>query len=489
MPLHVAVDLGAGSGRAIVGGPIEHGFLLEEVHRFDCAPRPVDGHLRWDFAALRRGVREGLARAQGAARSRGGALVSVGVDSWGVDYGLLDGEGHLLEDPVCYRDDRTAGVPEEVWRTVPRDEAFARTGIQVLPFNTLYQLVAHQKAGIPAAARRLLLIPDLCHHELCGSLVTERTNASTTQMLAVDGARWDEDLVTRLGLPAGLLPEIVEPGTELGTLAPRHQAELGLDPIRVITPATHDTASAVAGTPLQPGWAYVSSGTWSLVGVERATPLASTAAARANFTNERGVGGTVRFLKNVMGLWIFESCRREWEAAGRGEDRETLLARVAALPGIEGIVYPDDPRFFHPARMTDELRACLRETGQPAPDDPARLAKVIFDSLALRYASVVATIEDLTGTAVTGLHVVGGGAKNAYLNQATADATGRPVLAGPVEATAAGNLLVQALACGEVASIDEGRRRLAKALPPVRYTPRRGAPWAEAARRYEEIAS
>lgn len=489
MPLHVAIDLGAGSGRAILGRLDGGPLLLEEVHRFDYAPRRMDGHLRWDFPALLQGVREGLRRAQAAALSTGSGIESVGVDSWGVDYGLLDAEGRLLEDPVCYRDERTAGVMEEVWDRVPRGEIFSRTGIQFLPFNTLYQLVAHRRAGLPARAARLLLIPDLCHHELCGSAVSERTNASTTQLLSVDAGHWDDTLCARLGLPAGLLPEVVEPGTALGTLSGHHQGELGLGAVRVIAPATHDTASAVAGTPLETGWAYISSGTWSLVGVELAAPLVTEAAARANFTNERGVAGTVRFLKNVMGLWILESCRREWEASGRAEGRAELLERVAAVPGVVGIVYPDHPRFFNPSSMTAEVRASLVETGQRAPDDPVSLAKVILDSLALRYASVVAVIEDLTGAAVPGIHVVGGGARNGYLNQATADATGRPVHAGPVEATAAGNLLVQALACGEVPSVAEGRRLLATRLRPTRYTPRRGAPWVEAARRYQEIAS
>ena len=331
------------------------------------------------------------------------------------------------------------------------------------------------------------MIPDLCHHELCGSVVTERTNASTTQLLRAEDGRWDETLFARLGLPLALMPEVVSAGTELGTLSAEVQRELGCGAARVVAPATHDTGSAVAGTPLDAGWAYVSSGTWSLVGVERDGPLLGDAVARANFTNESGAFGTVRFLKNVMGLWILESCHWEWEAAGRGVALADLLTRVGAAAGFAGFVFPDHPRFFNPSSMTAELRASLVETGQPAPDEPVLLAKVVLDSLALRYASVLESIERLTGRAIEGVHVVGGGSQNAYLNQATADAAGRPVLAGPVEATAAGNVLVQAVARGEVPSLAEGRRRLARGTKPRRFEPRRRAEWAEAAGRYREI--
>ena len=485
--LHLAIDLGAGSGRAVLGGVGAGGLVLRETHRFHYSPRRVAGHLRWDFERLIEGVRTGIRAAAPEAKELGGRLDSVGVDSWGVDYGLLDGEGRLLEDPVCYRDERTAGVMDEVGARLGRGEIFGRTGIQLLAFNTIYQLVAHAREGWPERSTRLLMIPDLCHHALCGSLVTERTNASTTQLLRADDGAWDEALFTRLGLPRALMPEVVPAGTALGTLSPPLQAELGVGPLPVVAPATHDTASAVAGTPLRPGWAYISSGTWSLVGVERESPLVNEAVARANFTNELGAFGTVRFLKNVMGLWILESCLREWEAAGRRQDLPELLARVEAVDGFAGAVNPDHPRFFNPPSMTAELRASLTETGQAAPEDPARLAKVVLDSLALRYASVLATIEALTGRAVPGIHVVGGGSLNAYLNQATADAAGRPVLAGPVEATAAGNVLVQAISRGEVASLAEGRRRLGQSVRPREFTPRRRADWAEAARRYQEM--
>src|SRR5262245_33421695 len=477
--LHVAVDLGAGSGRAFVGGADGGGFRLQEVHRFHYEARLRQGRLRWDSARLFEGLRAGLRSARALAQAESAHLESVGVDSWGVDYGLVDAAGVLLEEPVCYRDARTDGEMERVFASVPREEIFARTGIQFLKLNTLYQLAAHVREGIPAGAARLLLIPDLCHHALCGSLVSERTNASTTQLLNASSGLWDDDLFARLGLPRALMPAVVPAGSELGRV--RDESLAGS--LRVIAPATHDTGSAVAGTPLEPGWAYISSGTWSLVGVELGAPLLGPEAAAANFTNEAGAFGRVRLLKNVMGLWLLESCRKEWPA----EDLGALLAKVGAVPGFAGFVFPDAPELFSPESMSRELRAKLVASGQRDASEPALLAKVVLDSLALRYASVLETTERLTGRSIPGIHVVGGGSQNDYLNQATADAAGRPVLAGPVEATAAGNLLVQAIACGEMASLEEGRALLRAAAPPRRFEPRRSAEWDEARRRYREV--
>ncbi len=478
----------------MVGGIGESGLTLREAHRFHYEPRRISGHLRWDFGALLGGIKEGLRRSPSVAESMGGPLVSVGVDSWGVDYGLVDAENRLIEDPICYRDARTEGLMEEIGARIGREEIFARTGIQFLPFNTLYQLAAHLRDGLPPAAVRLLMIPDLCHQMLCGSVVGEHTNASTTQLVGVEDGEWNAGLCERHGIPADLLPEIVPAGSNLGTLRPELQAELNLpefpepaEGLRVVAPATHDTGSAVIGTPLNPGWAYISSGTWSLVGVERKTPLVDAATARANFTNEGGAFGTVRLLKNVMGLWLLERCRREWDEAGIGLDLPVLLARVEAMEGFAGFVFPDDPRFLNPPNMASAISTAMVETGQTPPADPVLLAKVILDSLALRYASVLSTVEVLTGETVPGIHIVGGGSQNDYLNQATADAAARPVLAGPVEATALGNVLVQAIGCGEIESLERGREILRKGISPRRFEQRRTAAWADAAARYREL--
>jgi rhamnulokinase len=487
--LRVAFDLGAGSGRALLGSLRGGRLTMPIVHRFHYEPRPSHGLLRWDMERLFAGLRTGLKKAHEAAQEQGGRLASVGVCSWAVDYGLVDERGQLLDDPVCYRDPRTLGEPARVFARIPRAELFARTGVQSLPFNTLYQLLAETRAGVPAEAAGMLMIPDLCHHFLSGSRVTERTNATTTQLVNAHTGAWDEELVTQLGLPRRLLPEIVPAGAVLGRLRSELRFELGLTGLDVIAPCTHDTASAVVGTPLGPGWAYISSGTWSLVGVERAAPLLRADLDEAGFSNEGGFNGTVRLLKNVMGLWLLESCRKEWAAHGTGGyvDISSLLSAATEVTGFPGFVFPDDPRFFNPGSMVRELRAALRETGQRDVDDPARLARVILDSLAFRYASVVETLERLGGRTIDGLHVVGGGAQNSYLNQATADATRRTVLAGPVEATAAGNLLVQIMAGGEIATLAQGRELLAKSFPARRFEPRDEAAWERAGARYAEI--
>jgi rhamnulokinase len=465
-PLYIAVDLGAGSGRVFLCGVAEGELLLEEARRFHYPPREVDGRLRWDFAHILAEIRAGLRDAGEKASALGRVVVSVGVDSWGVDYGLVDGAGRLVEDPVCYRDARTererGRVAEVLGRQGLGEEwIFARTGIQFLPFNTLFQLSAHARAGVRPEAERLLMIPDLLNLALCGAQVVEFTNATTTQLVNAASGDWDWELIGRLGLPGHLLADIAPPGTQLGVLRPEIETEAGLEGVRVIAPTTHDTGSAVAGAPLADGWAYISSGTWSLVGVELGAPLISDSVARHNFTNEGGAGRTARFLKNVMGLWVLESCRREWRERGAAADYDTLLAEVAARPEFPALIYPDDGRLFNPRSMTAAISEQLAETGQAAPDEPAALAKVILDSLALRYASVVRTIEELTGREVQGVQVVGGGSRNDYLNQATANATGKPVLAGPVESTVVGNAVVQAITAGRSAAARRRERQAA----------------------------
>jgi rhamnulokinase len=487
MSWHAAIDLGAGSGRALVGRVGADDFYVEEVHRFHYAPRHVNGRLRWDIGRLFDGVRAGVQAAGTRAAAVGAAIASVGVDSWGVDYGLIDEAGRLTEEPICYRDDRTDGMMEEVFASVPRQEIYSRTGIQFHQLNTLYQLAAHVRDGLPNGAARLLLIPDLCHHLLCGATASERSDASTTQLLNVHTGAWDDDLFAWLRLPRELMPRLVSTGSDLGPLEAGLSSHAGLGATRVLACPTHDTASAVAGTPLQPGWAYISSGTWSLVGVERSAPMLTREALEANFTNETGAFGTIRFLKNVMGLWLLESCRREWEAAGRGMALAQLLARVSAVAGFAGLIVPDDRRFFNPASMIREIQDALAAAGQAAPDDPVLLSRVIIDSLALRYASVVADIERVTGSAVAGIHVVGGGSLNDCLSQATADATGRPVAAGPAEATAIGNILVQAVSTGALPSLAHGRDLVRRTSQPRRFEPGRARDWEAAGRRYREI--
>ncbi len=489
-PLYIAVDLGAGSGRVFLVGLAPVGFTLEEVRRFNYPASDLERHLRWDFPTIFAELKAGLAEAGRRSREQELRIVSIGVDSWGVDYGLINARGELIESPVCYRDPRTQGVMEQVLTRVPREEIFERTGIQFLPFNTLFQLYAHAKGRIPDEAARLLMIPDLVNLFLTGRAFSEYTNATTTQMINARTGTWDREMIDRLGLPSSLLGELVPAGSELGVLKPALADELRLEGVRVVAPATHDTGSAVAGTPLGDGWAYISSGTWSLVGVERETPLINREVARSNFTNEGGAFGTIRFLKNVMGLWILESCRKEWSERGLSVDYQSLLDDVSSIEGWSAIIFPDDPRFFNPPVMLDAIDQQLVETGsfdQLSSRNPALIAKTILDSLALRYASVLRTIESLTGRTIEGVHIVGGGSRNDYLNCATATATGFPVRAGPVEATVIGNVLVQAIAAGRFASLADARRYVGQHAQVKTYEPRPSRAWEEAAQRYEEI--
>ncbi len=454
---------------------------LEELHRFPTAVARSGGHERWNTAALFAEIVDGLAKLP----DRGRGVASIGVDTWAVDYGLFDGAGRLLEEPICYRDERTRGVPERVFEIVSREEIFARTGIATQSFNTLFQLFAHRNDGSwPREARRLLMMPDILHFFLCGKAAGESTNASTTQLLALDSGDWDGELCRRLDLPDSILPPVVAPGTVLGELSRKLARRLNLPPIDIVAPATHDTGSAVAATPLEEGWAYISSGTWSLVGVETPSPIVTEKALVENFTNERGLGGSFRFLRNVMGLWILEECARAWRKTGSAFSPEEVSRGVLSAPPFAGFVFPDDPRFFHPTDMPQALRGWLEETGQPAPSEPFALARIVLESLALRCASVLASVERLTGRIARGIRVVGGGSRNEFLNQAIADATGLEVLAGPAEATAVGNLLAQALAGGRFANLSEGREFLASALPSKRFRPKDREAWTRAAAAY-----
>jgi rhamnulokinase len=486
-PLYIAVDLGAGSGRVFLAGTGPGEFLLEEIHRFTYPPKEVCGRLRWNFALIFEEIKHGLRTAGVRAGKLGRKIHSIGVDSWGVDYGLVDSEGELIADPVCYRDDRTLGVMERVFQKVPRSGIFEKTGIQFMNFNTLFQLYSGdedvRKAG------NLLLMPDLINFFLTGKAAAEYTNATTTQMVNAATGDWDRELIGALDLPARVLPRIIPAGTDLGEMKPEIASDLGLSGVRVIAPATHDTGSAVAGAPLQENWAYVSSGTWSLIGVERGEALINKAVERHNFTNEGGAYGAFRFLKNVMGLWILEACRREWKAAWLDVEYDTLLREMGNVREFQAFIFPDDERFLNPPSMIEAIRAQLIETGQEFDDAPASLSRIIFDSLALRYASVLRTIESLTGAKVEGIQIVGGGGRNRYLNQMTANASGLKIAAGPVEATVIGNVLVQAISAGRFASLDEARQHVRENFDFEEFEPVESPEITEARERYAAIES
>jgi rhamnulokinase len=470
---YLAIDLGAGSGRVMLGCLSRGKLSLHELHRFRHDVRRQDGHDRWSFAAMTAAIEQGLAAAARQTFVPVAAIRSAGVDAWGVDFGLLDAHDQLLADPVCYRDGRTDGIFAQLFAAVPRAELYERTGIQCMPINTSAQLFAQVRAGEwPAAAARLLLIPDLVHHWLCGSTVCELTNASTTQLLTATTRTWDTALLARLGVPAAAMPPLVAAGTRLGTLRPELAAATGLPPRPLVAPGTHDTASAVAGTPLADGWAYLSSGTWSLVGVETRDVVLGAAALAHNVTNEAGVSGTNRLLKNVMGLWLLDSCNRRWREQGRAPSYADLERALLSRPPSTVRLDPDDPRFLHPPDMPAAIAAQLAERGQPVIDDPIELSHVVLTALARRYAEIVGWLGELTGRRVAGVHIVGGGSRNRVQAQLTADLTGLPVKAGPVEATALGNVLVQAIADGAFADLAAARAAV-QPFVEMEFAPRR----------------
>ena len=484
-PLFIAVDLGAGSGRVFLAGLAPDELLLEEVHRFRYPPRTKNGRLRWDLELIFNEIKTGLKQATDRANDLGRQIRSIGVDSWAVDYGLLDADDRLIDDPVCYRDDRTVGAMQRVFAKVPRAEIFERTGIQFQNFNTLFRLWSEREDL--ERTSRLLLLPDLINYFLTGTMAAEFTNATTTQMVNASTRRWDSDLLDELKIPTRILPKIIEPGSDLGRLKPNLANEVGLPDAHVIAPGTHDTASAVAAAPIPPEWAYISSGTWSLIGVEIDQPLINGDVERLNFTNEGGIYDTTRLLKNVMGLWIFESCRREWNDRGIDVEYETIVDEVSLRDGFAALIFPDDPRFLNPASMLDALKQQLRETGQQIDEDPISISKIIFDSLAFRYASVLHSIGSLTGRTLEGVQILGGGGRNRYLNQMTANATRLAVKAGLYEATVLGNVLVQAITAGRFASIAEARHHVAQNIDFTELSPTRPQGLDDAAARYNGI--
>lgn len=486
----LAVDIGASSGRVIVGRWDGERFALEELHRFWNGPVEQDGHLHWDAQQLWREIQTGIA----AYTAQGGpALAGIGIDTWAVDYGLLDAEGRLLGNPYHYRDRRTEGAPAAVDRLIPPDVLFARTGLQRLPLNTLYQLVAAARAddGKLAAAETLLLMPDLFHYWLTGRKVAEYTNASTTMFLDARERRWASDLLETLGIPTRILPPLVEPGTILGPVLPEVADSLGLPQgVPVIAVGTHDTASAVAAVPgLDEHSAYISSGTWSLVGVELPAPVLSAQAQRLNLTNEGGVAGTIRFLKNVGGLWLLQECQRQWQEEGKHYTWPELVALAEAAPPLRSLVDPDDPAFLAVGDMPATIRAYCRRTYQPEPQDVGGMVRCCLESLALKYRWVVTALEQLTGRTITTVRVVGGGSQNALLCQLTADACRRPVVAGPAEGTALGNILVQAIATGHLPDLATGRLAVAASVQQTSYTPRDSGDWDAAIVGFESLVA
>lgn len=483
-----AVDLGATSGRIMAGTVSPGGLHLEELHRFPNGGVRAHGGLFWDVLGIHREMLAGI-RAVAAT----GPLHGIGIDSWAVDYGLLDRDGHLLGNPYSHRDSRTDGVPAAVAGIVAPEEMYAVTGLQELPFNTVYQLVAAKGTAALEAAETLLLLPDLLAYWLTGVVGAERTNASTTGLYDVRTGEWATALARRLGLPWGILPPLRDPGSVIGPVLDEIGRQVGIPQrVPVIAVGSHDTASAVVGVPADTvdgeEFAYISSGTWSLVGLELDAPVLSEAARAADFTNEGGVDGTVRFLKNVMGLWVLSECIRTWsDQRIAGTDLISLLSGADDVPALRTVVDINDPRLLPPGDMPARIVALAQEAGEPIPHTPLAIARCVLDSLALAYRRHLRTASELAGRAFGVVHVVGGGSQNHLLCQLTADACGVPVLAGPAEAAALGNVLVQARALGaDLPDLAAMRALIRRTHELHRFEPRPGLDWDGAESRLRE---
>jgi rhamnulokinase len=466
----LAIDLGAESGRGVLGSFDGQRIQLDVVHRFPNGPVRTLDSMHWDVLRLHAEI----LTAMRACAGKVSGIDGLGVDTWGVDFALLGRGGILLGNPRHYRDPHTEGAMEAAFQRVPQAEIYRRTGLQFMRINSLYQLLALQRDRSPLLdmAETILFMPDLFHYFLTGIKANEFTDASTSQLLDPHTRTWAHDLIGKFGLPANMFGTIVQPGTILGPLWTGVATDTGITPMPVIAPATHDTGSAVAAVPARgDSWAFISSGTWSLLGTELPQPLVTDATLAANFTNEGGVAGTTRLLKNIMGLWLVQECRRSWEKVGRNYAYDDLVRLAEAAPAFTSLVDPDDPAFLLPPNMPAAIAEFCRTTAQPAPTEPGAVIRCCLESLALKYRWVLEKLEGLIGKRLDAIHVVGGGSQNALLCQWTADATGRPVLAGPVEATALGNVLVQMLGLGLIGSLADGREVVRRSVEVTTYEP------------------
>jgi rhamnulokinase len=479
---YLAFDFGAESGRAVLAH-LQSGILrTKEIHRFANEPVECAGSVHWDVLRLWHEVRKALRCVENI------ELAGIGVDAWGVDYALVGERGELLQNPFHYRDRRTEGIMDEVFRSVSREDIYRATGIQFMAINTLYQLCAAQRdtPGILAAAKHLLTIPDLFNYWLTGNTVCEFTNATTTQLVDPVRRAWVSDLMEKLGLRCDLPAGIVEPGTLIGNILPTVAGTSALAGTSVIAPACHDTGSAVAAITARDGTAFLSSGTWSLIGTEVDAPIVTPEALRLNFTNEGGVRGTTRLLKNVMGLWMLQSSKNCWIARGHSCDYHDLIELARGEPAFLHLVDPDDESFLRPADMLLAIENFCRKTHQPSPTTPGAYVRCILESLAMKYRLVLHSLEQLCGNRIHQIRVIGGGSRNRLLNQFTADATGRRVLAGPVEATALGNIAIQILATGEAASLQQVRAMVDRSFQTEVFEPTQTDEWNRHAQRFEQ---
>ncbi|SFE14266.1 rhamnulokinase [Paenibacillus algorifonticola] len=482
----LAYDLGASSGRALLGRLVNNKIEVEEIHRFSNDPVQVGERLHWDVLRLYYEIKQGLVKAKQLKVEP----QSIGIDTWAVDFGLIGSSGELLGNPYHYRDRHTDGMMEKVFTAIPQTDIFERTGIQFLSFNTIYQLAALQQNGSPLLrdAQHFLMIPDLLRYYLTGDMLNEFSNATTTQMFNPLTGDWDGELIERLGLNRSMFGQVVQPGADAGRIRPSVSAELGVGNIPVIAVAEHDTGSAVAAVPaLQRPFAYLSCGTWSLMGTEVERPVINETAYRLNFTNEGGVDGTYRLLKNIMGLWIVQELKREWDQAGRGQSFAELVKLAGEAKPFTAFIDPDAAVFLPPGGMEARIRAYCEQTGQQLDRSPGAIVRCVLESLALKYRYVLELTEQLSEQQFNGLHMVGGGIQNKLLCQWTANAIGKPVWAGPVEGSAIGNMIVQWIARGELADIWEARKVIRDSFEVEHYEPAEQQAWQDAYGRFTQV--
>jgi rhamnulokinase len=482
----LAFDYGASSGRAILGSYDGTKLVLEEVHRFSNEPVEVNGTLYWDILGLFKEMKNGFLKC----RAEHGHISGTGIDTWGVDFGILDRSGQLLSNPVHYRDSRTEGMIERACRKIPAEDIYKRTGIAFQKFNTLYQLLSMSEGGssVLKQADKLLFIPDLLSYFLTGSKTTEFTIASTSQMLLAGTGTWDFDLIRSLGIRDDIFTEVIQPLTIAGEIRNSLGNELGIGKVPVVAVAEHDTGSAVVSVPATGGeHAYLSSGTWSLLGIESEKPVINEDTYRLNYTNEGGVNGSIRLLKNIMGLWIYQECKREWDRRGNKLGFDELEQKAGNAKPFASLIDPDDDMFYSPGGMPERIAEYCEKTGQPVPGDMFGMTRCIMESLALKYRMVLEGLEIITGKRLNALHIVGGGCKNKMLNQFTANSIKRPVYAGPVEATSTGNILCQLIALGELEGIAQARELVRNSFEIDEYVPQDTEAWDEAYDKFVKI--
>jgi rhamnulokinase len=473
---YLACDLGAESGRVMLGTLRDNRLSVEEVHRFATGPTTINGSLRWDVLRIFDEVKTGLAKAA----KRNIPIAGLSCDSWGVDYVLVRSDEPVLSAPFHYRDTRTDGVMDSAFAVVPADEIYGETGVQFMSFNTLYQLLSDSRLrpDLLAVASHFLLIGDYFNFLFSGVARAEDSLASTTQLFRPADRRWSSKLIDRFHLPAGMFPPVVSSGTVLGCLSPGLAAEVGLAGVSVVAGCSHDTGAAVAAVPAEgTDWGYLSSGTWSLLGVECPEPLITGTSMKLGFTNEVGYGGTIRFLKNIIGLWVVQECRRTWVREGADYTYEALVSMAGGAAPFRSFIDPADPRFGKPGDMPARIREYCIETGQKPPSTPGETIRCVLESLALLYRHTMTMLEEATGRRLNMLHIVGGGSRNAFLNQCTADATGRTVVAGPDECTAIGNILVQSIGLGHTPSLAAARKIVRDSVSLTRFVPADTRTW------------